>query len=297
VGSQQVPRDPLSNSGLTEELDEPIGAAAAYAVRNVPVARPEERVGWGVRCWTGCGSTFDSAIVVAVCTNGRLVGLAAIELLLAAPADAVLADVMDIDPPVVAPDTHQERAAWLASKRTEPGVAVVDEYGFPGPNPPHRLAGILLREHDEDLARRPSGLHCSRPNRQPGNSGPTLVAPDAVGGRRLGRRDGLGRPAGWHRGPDGYQPRGGLLHPRNRVPGRCGRHPDRDLAIRGFIRGRRDRPASPGARRAHRTARRLPFSRPQYCPSSAGNGTIPHDVDVNTQIEAAVGGQGSSSRP
>jgi hypothetical protein len=69
------------------------------------------------------------------------------------------------------------------------------------------------------------------------------------------------------------------------------------LAIRGFIRGRRDRPASPGARRAHRTARRLPFSRPQYCPSSAGNGTIPHDVDVNTQIEAAVGGQGSSSRP
>ena len=29
VGSHQVPRDPLSNSGLTEELDEPIGTAAA----------------------------------------------------------------------------------------------------------------------------------------------------------------------------------------------------------------------------------------------------------------------------
>jgi hypothetical protein len=46
-----------------EELDEPIGTAAAYAVRNVPVARPEERVGAvldGMR-----GSTFDSAIVVA----------------------------------------------------------------------------------------------------------------------------------------------------------------------------------------------------------------------------------------
>jgi magnesium transporter len=54
--------------------------------------------------WDGMrGSTFDSAIVVAVCTNGRLVGLASIELLLAAPADAVLADVMDIDAPVVAP--------------------------------------------------------------------------------------------------------------------------------------------------------------------------------------------------
>jgi len=53
----------LPNSALTEELDEPIGTAAAYAVRNVPVARPEERVGAvldGMR-----GSTFDSAIVVA----------------------------------------------------------------------------------------------------------------------------------------------------------------------------------------------------------------------------------------
>ena len=79
VGSHQVPRDPLSNSGLTEELDEPIGTADAYAVRNVPVARPEERVGAvldGMR-----GSTFDIGIVVAVCTNGRLVGLAPIELL------------------------------------------------------------------------------------------------------------------------------------------------------------------------------------------------------------------------
>jgi hypothetical protein len=53
----------LPNSALTEELDEPIGTAAAYAVRNVPVARPEERVGAvldGMR-----GSTFDGAIVVA----------------------------------------------------------------------------------------------------------------------------------------------------------------------------------------------------------------------------------------
>src|SRR5215203_4028142 len=44
-GQSSEPRDPLSNYGLTEELDEPIGTAAAYAVRNAPVARPEERVG------------------------------------------------------------------------------------------------------------------------------------------------------------------------------------------------------------------------------------------------------------
>jgi Mg/Co/Ni transporter MgtE len=50
--------------------------------------------------------------------------------------------------------SDQERAAWLASQRAEPGLAVVDEHGhFQGLIPPHRLAGILLREHDEDLDR------------------------------------------------------------------------------------------------------------------------------------------------
>jgi magnesium transporter len=66
----------------------------------------------------------------------------------------VLADVMDSDPPVVIPGTHQERAAWLASQRAEPGLAVVDQQGrFQGVIPPHRLAGILLTEHDQDLDR------------------------------------------------------------------------------------------------------------------------------------------------
>ena len=61
---------------------------------------PEEGVG---AVWDGMrGSTYDSAVVVAVCANGRLVGLAPIERLVAAPADAVMADVMDSDPPVVA---------------------------------------------------------------------------------------------------------------------------------------------------------------------------------------------------
>jgi hypothetical protein len=108
-----------------------------------------------VRCWTRCaGSTFDSAIVVAVCTNGRLVGLAPIELLLAAPADAVLADVMDIDAPVVAPGTASG-AGRMASveaggTRSRGGQRIQP---LPSPNPPQRLDGILLREHDEDLDR------------------------------------------------------------------------------------------------------------------------------------------------
>ena len=100
MGAHQVPPDSTSNSGLTEELDQRIGTAAAHAVRNVPVTKPEERVR---AVWDEmCGCTFDSAVVVAVCTNGRLVGLAPIERLLAAPADAVMADLMDSDPPAVA---------------------------------------------------------------------------------------------------------------------------------------------------------------------------------------------------
>jgi hypothetical protein len=57
------------------------------------------------------------------------------------PADAVLGDVMDSDPPVVAPGTHQERAAWLASQRSEPGLAVVDEHGHFRGLIPSPLAG------------------------------------------------------------------------------------------------------------------------------------------------------------
>jgi len=37
----------------------------------------------------------------------------------------------------------------------------------------------------------------------------------------------------------------GLLHPRNPVPGRCGRHPDRDPGDLRLIRRRRDRPHRP----------------------------------------------------
>ena len=100
-----------------------MGTAAAYAVRNAPVARPEERVAAvldGIR-----GSTIDSGIVVPCVRTGASSVSPQSSCSLAAPADAVLADVMNIDAPVVAPGTHQERAAWLASKRAEPGVAVV----------------------------------------------------------------------------------------------------------------------------------------------------------------------------
>src|SRR5215218_3285630 len=254
VGTHQIPPDSISNSGL----DQRIGTAAAHAVRNVPVAKPEERVR---AVWEGMrGSTFDSAVVVAVCTNGRLVGLAPIERLLAAPADAVMADVMDSDPPVVAPGTHQERAAWLASQRAEPGLAVVDEHGhFQGLIPPHRLAGILLREHDEDLDRLGGFLASTADAR---------TASQETVGRRLWHRMpwlavglvGAMASAGLLAGiedPDGYQPRGayfilGIVYLADAVgtqtrPWRSAAYPWASGSA-----------ASPAARRAHRTARRLP---------------------------------------
>lgn len=137
---------------LTEELDRAIGTAAEHAVRNVPVATPDDRVGTLVARMQG--NVFDSAAIVAVCTGGRLCGLVTIERLLAASEDTVVATIMDRDPPAVTPQTHQERAAWLATRRGESGLAVVDDHGqFQGLIPPHRLAAILLEEHDEDLAR------------------------------------------------------------------------------------------------------------------------------------------------
>ncbi|HEX6074774.1 MAG TPA: magnesium transporter [Micromonosporaceae bacterium] len=101
------------------------------------------------------GKHFDSASVVAVCEDHRLVGLAPIERLFAAPPDSTLSDVMDSSPPMVRPDTNQEHAAWRAVRHGEPGLAVVDATGrFRGLVIGHRLLGVLLARHDRDVALR-----------------------------------------------------------------------------------------------------------------------------------------------
>jgi hypothetical protein len=67
------------------------------------------------------GRRFNSAAVVAVCAHDRLLGLATIERLFAAPGESRMADVMDSQPPTVMPGTDQEHAAWQAVKHGEPG--------------------------------------------------------------------------------------------------------------------------------------------------------------------------------
>lgn len=126
--------------------------AAQHASTAVPTAGPDDLAGEVLRGLTG--RTFDSAAVVAVSANDRLVGVVTMERLLAADPAAPLRAVMDPDPPTVAPGTDQEQAAWRAVKHGEPGLAVVDADGrFHGLIAPQRLLAVLLAEHDEDLAR------------------------------------------------------------------------------------------------------------------------------------------------
>ena len=100
------------------------------------------------------GVRYECASAVAVCQDGMLRGLVRLEDVLAADAAAVIGDLMDADPPVVAPGTDQEIAAWKAVRQRQNALAVVDGDGaFRGLIPAERLMGVLLWEHEEDLAR------------------------------------------------------------------------------------------------------------------------------------------------
>jgi magnesium transporter len=100
------------------------------------------------------GQRYETASHLVVCDHQKFLGLVRIEKLLAAPANATLADLMDYEAPVVAPGVDQEVAAWHAVRNEESALTVVDEAGnFVGIIPPHRLLAVLLSEHEEDLSR------------------------------------------------------------------------------------------------------------------------------------------------
>ena len=142
----------LETSAELSERDGLLGVAAEYATERVPVARRDERVGEVRRQLVG--REFRCAEDLVVLEAGRLVGLVSIERLLAADANANVEEIMDPDPPTVAPDTDQERAARGMVDRHECSLAVVDADGrFLGLIPPYRMLRVLLDEHEEDLAR------------------------------------------------------------------------------------------------------------------------------------------------
>lgn len=129
-----------------------LGTAAQHASADVPTARPEDSAG-EVRAGLA-GRSFASAGSVVVLEGERFAGLVSLERLLEAPAEARLEELMDPTAPVVAPGTHQERAAWRMLEHGEASLAVVDADGrFVGVIAPQRMLRVLLTEHDEDLAR------------------------------------------------------------------------------------------------------------------------------------------------
>jgi magnesium transporter len=135
----------------TPDGDAP-GTVAAHASRDVPVASAGQRAGDVLAALQG--HAYDTVALVAVCADDVLLGVVTIERLLAASPDDPVDALMDRQPPTVTPDTDQEHAAWRAVQHDEAALAVVDDEGrFVGLVPPQRLLGVLLAEHDEDLAR------------------------------------------------------------------------------------------------------------------------------------------------
>ena len=132
--------------------------AARSATRSVPVADLHATAGAARAALAG--RQFDSAAHLVVQDRDRVVGLVGIETVLAADASAPVSDLMDADPPSVAPGVDQEVAAWTAVHRGESGLLVLDDDGgFVGLIPPARLLKVLLGEHDEDMARLGGYLH------------------------------------------------------------------------------------------------------------------------------------------
>jgi magnesium transporter len=126
--------------------------AGELVAEEVPTCAPGDRAA-EVR-GAMAGRRFESLDAVAVVEGDRLVGLVRMVDLVAAEDDDRVADLMDADPPRIGPGTDQEVAAWRAVRHHEGTMAVVDDDDrFLGLIPPYRLLGVLLREHDEDMAR------------------------------------------------------------------------------------------------------------------------------------------------
>jgi len=88
---------------------------------------------------------YEAVADVAVCRDGKLVGMVRIENVLTAPAATLVREMMDADPPVVAPGLDQEQVAWKAVRHRERSLAVADADGrFRGIVPPERLLAVAM---------------------------------------------------------------------------------------------------------------------------------------------------------
>jgi magnesium transporter len=145
VGPPSVEELQAPDDALLRSAEQHASMRVPVASRSEGVTRLRERLS---------GQDYASAATVAVCEDSRLVGLVTIERVLSAPSGATVEQIMDADPPIVSPHTHQEQVAWAAAQRGEACIAVVDDDGiFRGLISAPALLTVLLTEHDEDLAR------------------------------------------------------------------------------------------------------------------------------------------------
>ena len=142
----------MTNRGLPAIEQLTFETAAEHVCQHIPVASPSAHAG-AIRHMLE-GQHYDSATHIAICEDGKLLGIMTIEELLSA-ADEITADrLMDPEPPTIAPGADQEVAVWHAIQHNESALAVVDAQGyFKGFIPPQRLLTILLWEHEEDMTR------------------------------------------------------------------------------------------------------------------------------------------------
>ena len=132
--------------------------AGEHVAQAVPIAALADTIGAIRRGLSG--RRFETAAAVAVCDEGRLIGVIRIEDLMAASEGVLATEAMDPNPPVVGPGIDQERAAWHAVQSGEATLAVVDDdRAFLGFIPPSRMLKVLLWEHDEDMARLGGFVH------------------------------------------------------------------------------------------------------------------------------------------
>ena len=100
------------------------------------------------------GERFESVHDVVVLDQGRVAGLLDLRELLAAPGEAAVEELMNPAPPVAELTEDPNVAAHRMIERGESSLVMVDSEGqFRGLVPSEAMISILLREHDEDLAR------------------------------------------------------------------------------------------------------------------------------------------------
>ena len=100
------------------------------------------------------GAPPGNVSVIAVLDDEELVGLVTAARLLTADPAAPVANLMQIPPDPVEPSMPIESAAFRLIAGDQPAIVVARPgESLLGIVPPERLAGVLLAEHEEDMAR------------------------------------------------------------------------------------------------------------------------------------------------